>query len=182
MSLSLFVIISWIIYRILCYYLFRRIGNVFIRGMLTCIPCLLLIWISCQNLPKFYASSILIVAICWLTSIRLIHLTILSPKESLTFRYFLLKILWIYFPIISKESSINQWSFKYEIILINHWIYRWFMNCETYFNYERILMFYGCIMTISVILDAETILIRILTRDQYTLISFTNFPIFSLSL
>lgn len=188
MILSSCILIGWFGHIIICYYLIRPIHDSLFRTILTLTPCILLTCMTCQNLPRFHGCSILIVGICWLTSIRLVHLTIFSSKLPITFQSFLLKIVWIYFPILPKQSAKSQWPLIFHIILlvikllINHWIYRWSMNCETRVSFERILMFYVSMMTISYILDAEMVVVRILTRDEYTLESFTNFPIFSLSL
>ena len=43
-------------------------------------------------------------------------------------------------------------------------------------------MFYLSMTTLSYMYDTGMVLVRIVTRDKYTLESFTNFPIFSLSL
>ncbi|CAF1160621.1 unnamed protein product [Rotaria sp. Silwood1] len=82
--------------------------------MLTLLLCILLISITCQNHPRFNAFSILTVSICWLMSIRLMALT-LFPRE--TFQSFLLKILWIYFLILPKQTVKNSWPITYYIIL-----------------------------------------------------------------
>ncbi|CAF3185706.1 unnamed protein product [Rotaria sp. Silwood2] len=188
MVLSLFILIGWFVCIFICYYVIRPISSKLIRFVLTCFSCILLTYVTCQNLPRFDSISILIVAICWLMSIRLIALTSFSRTTLLTFKLFLLKILWIYFPILPKNKAKNQWPILFHIILIiiklliNHWIYRWFIKCELGISYERIFMLYLSIITISYVLDIEMILVRILTQDKYTLESFTNFPILSLSL
>ncbi|CAF4243259.1 unnamed protein product, partial [Rotaria sordida] len=111
-----------------------------------------------------------------------------SREKCLTFHLFLLKTLWILFPLLPSKSKRDEWTIKYYFLLIllkliiNHWMYRWTMNCETRISYERIFMFYITIMTISYVLDIQIVLVRILTRDKYTVESFTNFPWFSLSL
>ncbi|CAF4167135.1 unnamed protein product [Rotaria sp. Silwood2] len=188
MSSSLFFLIGWFECILICYYVIRPISNRFIRFVLTFVSCAFLSYITCQNLPQFHAATILTVAVCWLMSMRLIAMTLFSRKTSLTFRSFLLKILWIYFPLVPKEKATNQWPIIFSIVLIvvkllvNHWIYRWSIVCELGVNYARIFMFYLSIMTISYIFDTEMIVVRIFTRDKYTLESVTNFPIFSLSL
>ncbi|CAF4941240.1 unnamed protein product [Rotaria sp. Silwood1] len=188
MVLSLFVLIGWFVCIFICYYVIRPISNKLIRFFLIFFLCILLTYITCKNLPRFYVSSLIIVALCWLMSIRLISLILFSKTTLLTYQTFLLKILWIYLPILPKNKVKNQWSIIYHIILIiiklliNHWIYRWFIKCGMEVSYERTFLFYLFIMTISYIFDIEMIIIRILTRDKYTLESFTNFPILSLSL
>jgi hypothetical protein len=188
MILSLITFVGWFGCMIICYYVIRPNPNKLVRIVLTLFLCTPLSYITCQNLPQFKAFSILTVAACWLTSIRLIHLTVFAEKTLLSFQSFLLKIVWIVFPFLRKTSSENQWPLIFQLLLIviklliNHWIYRWSMNCDTRVSCARILMFYVSIVTVSYLMDAGTVLVRILTRDKFTLESFTNFPIFSLSL
>lgn len=189
MTLSLFIIlVGWFGHIIACYYLIRPIHYRLLRIILTLVPCILLTYISCENLLQYDALSIIIIALCWMTSIRLIDLTIFSIDKCLTFRSFLFKTLWIFFPLLPSKSQKNEWSIKFYVILIviklliNHWIYRWSMNCETRVGYGRILLSYTSMMTISYVLDVQKVLVRIITGDKYTLESFTNFPFLSLSL
>jgi hypothetical protein len=188
MALSLFIILGWFGHIIVCYYLIRPIHYRLVRIILTLVPCILLTYISCENLLQYDAFSIIIIALCWITSIRLIDLTIFSIDKCLTFRSFLFKTLWSFFPLLPSKSQINECSITFYLILIvikfliNHWIYRWSMNCETRISYGRILLFYVSMITISFVLDIEKVLVRILTGDKYTLESFTNFPLFSLSI
>ncbi|CAF1462679.1 unnamed protein product [Adineta steineri] len=188
MALSLPILIGWLVYIIIAYYCIYSISNILTRIILILILCLSLTYLTCHNLPVFHLSSLFIVAICWLTSIRLFHLIIFSKNNSLTFKSYLLKLLWIYFPIQTSTSVKNQWSIISSIILIiikllmSHWVHRWLINCDRGISFERIVMFYMSIMTTSYAVDIQVILIRILTRDKYTMESFTNFPIFSLSI
>jgi hypothetical protein len=115
-------------------------------------------------------------------------MTIFSNQTSLTFQSFLFKILWTFFPILPKELGTNQWPIIFHLILIviklliNHWVYQWSIRCETHVSCEWIIMFFVSMMTISYMLDTQMVLVRILTRNKYTLESYTNSPIFSLSL
>jgi hypothetical protein len=188
MALSVVVLMGWFGHILICYYLIRPIHHTLTRIILIFLPCLLLCYKSCLNLPQFDRYSIITVAFCWLTSIRLIGLIGVSRNKLLTFQSYLLKIVWIYFPVLPSKSEKNQWSIKFYLILIvvkflfNHWIYRWCLICQLRVNYEKIFLFYISITTISFMYDLEIVLVRILTRGQYTLESFTNFPLFSLSL
>ncbi|CAF3260842.1 unnamed protein product [Rotaria sp. Silwood2] len=188
MVLSPFVLIGWFGHIIICYYLIRPICNTLVRTILTIVPCILFTYITCQNFPPYDSSSLIILVLCWMISIRLIHLTIFSIDKLLTFRSFLFKILWILLPILPLKLKRNEWPIKYYLILIpvklliNNWSYHWSISCETRVSYTRIFLFYLSLITISYVLDSLTILVRIFTRDKYTVESFTNFPLFSLSL
>ncbi|CAF2745329.1 unnamed protein product [Rotaria sp. Silwood2] len=188
MALSLFILISWFVCILTCYYVIRPISIKLVRFILTSFLCILLSYITCQNLPQFDSLGTLTIVICWLMSIRLISLTSFSTKTLLTFPSFLLKTLWMCFPILPRKTAQNQWPIIFSIILImiklviNHWIYRWFMKCEMGVSHQRVFMFYLALITISYVVEIEMIFVRILTLDKYTFESFTNFPIFSSSL
>ena len=186
---SLLLLISWLVHIFQCYYLIGTINNKICRGLMTIIPCMYLSYKSCFNLRPSEISSIVIVASCWFISIRLFGLIIFSKNKSIKLKEYLFKIFWIYFPIISmKESGKNEWSIQsYAILFIvkylfNHFIYNSFSRCELENTYGKIVLFYMSIMTISFMYDLEIILVRLITKDRYTLQSFTNFPLFSLSL
>ncbi|CAF3458548.1 unnamed protein product [Rotaria socialis] len=121
-------------------------------------------------------------------SMHLIALTTFSRKPLLTFQSFSLKIIWIFFPILPKKPAENRDSLIYCIMLmfikifINHWIYRWSIQCDMGLTLSKIFMLYLSIMTISYIFDAQMIIVRIATQDKYTLESYTDSPILSLSL
>ena len=188
MPLTVVTLGSWFGHIIICYYLIRSIPNTLIRVIFTLLPCVILSYKSCLDLLQYDAYSLIIVASCWLTSIRLIDMIILTRENVLTFQQFLLKIVWIYFPILPLKSKRNEWPLKFYFLLIvfkllvNHWLYRWSLTCQPKINYEKIFLFYMSMITISYMYDMVIVFIRILTRDQYTFESFTNFPIFSLSL
>lgn len=188
MALSTSLLLSWIAYTTISYYVIRPIPYGFLRFLFTLIPCALLTWITCQDLPKFHASSAIILAISWLVSIRSIQLTVCTTNLPLTFQSYLAKILWTFLPIRSQQSLRYQWPISTQLIIIvlkffvNHWTYRWSISCETRVSFARILLFYSSMMTISYFLDAEAVFIRLLTWNKYTLESFTNLPILSTSL
>lgn len=188
MFLSLSIVIGWFSLIIAVYYIIRPIRHKWIRIILILIFCICLTNVSCRNLPLYDAFSILTIAVCWLTSIRLVHLGGLTVKSSLSIESYLFEILWIYFPIIPKRSSKSQWSIGYDLLilvikmLINHSIYRWLVKCGTRVSGEMIFLFFISMITISYVLDAEMIFIRLISRDRYTLESFTHFPLLSLSL
>ncbi len=108
MSLSFSILTGWFAFIITCYYMICPLPIRSIRITLTFSLCILLSYISCQNLVPFTASSILTVSGCWLISIRLVHLTVFSQDPLLTFPSFLFKTLWIFFPILPKHLAKNQ--------------------------------------------------------------------------
>ena len=93
MALSLFILTGWLACIITCYFVIRPIPNRSVRFVLTFGLCILLTYISCQNLPQFDGVTVLKVTGCWLTSIRLIHMTVFPTQTLLTFQSFLFKIL-----------------------------------------------------------------------------------------
>ncbi|CAF4381406.1 unnamed protein product, partial [Rotaria sordida] len=101
-----------------CYYVIRPISIKLVRFILTSFLYILLSYITCQNLPRFDVSATLTVVMCWLMSIRLISLTSFSTKTLLTFQTFLLKTLWMCFPILLRKTAQNQWPIIFSIILI----------------------------------------------------------------
>jgi hypothetical protein len=184
----LLIMIGWLVHSVTCYYLIRTIRHTLIRTILTLAPCILLTHIGCHDLPKIHFLSILTVSLSWMMSIRLIHLTILSPNQFLALHSFVFKILWNLFPIVSSQSVENQWPIIADIIsvsvkiTVNHWLYEWLLTCEPSDSYARITMFYFALLTTSYMTEMQIALIRLITRDKYTLQSFSNFPLFSRSL
>ncbi|CAF4923651.1 unnamed protein product [Rotaria sp. Silwood1] len=131
----------------------------------------------------------LLVTFCWLASIRFNHLIVLSPNQCDTFHSFILKFLWMFFPIVPCTSyQQQQWSILYDFIsaiiklLINHWMYRWLLTCKGSDSYARLIMFYIFILTYTFLSDIQSGLVRIITRNKYMIISLTNFPLLSCSL
>ncbi|CAF0941630.1 unnamed protein product [Rotaria sordida] len=118
MVLSPFVLIGWFGHVIICYCLIRPICNTLVRTILTIIPCISFPYSTCQNFPQYDSLSLMILILCWMISIRLIHLTIFSIDKFLTFRSFLFKILWIFLPILPLKSKRDEWPIKYYLILI----------------------------------------------------------------
>ncbi|CAF1137424.1 unnamed protein product [Rotaria sordida] len=185
----LLILIGWIVQLFIGFYFIRFISNIIIRCILTCIPCILLTYIISNKLPPFQMPSMLLVTYCWLISIRYIHLIVLSPNQCLTFHSFILKFLWMFFPIISCTSyQQKQWLILYDFIsaaiklLINHWMYRWLLTCKGSDSYVRLIMFYTFILTYSFLSDIQSGLVRIFTRNKYMIKSLTDFPLLSCSL
>ncbi len=134
-------------------------------------------------------TSMLFVTYCWLATIRLIHLIILSPNQCSTFGSFILKILWMVYPIVPCTSyQQQQWPILYDFIsagvklIVNHWMYRWLLTCKGSDSYARLIMFYILVLSYTFISDAQSAIVRAVTRDKYMLKPLTNFPFLSSSL
>lgn len=188
MAWPLLIVISWFLCIFICYCIIRSISTKVVRAIISLSLCALVSHISCRNLLRYNTRTILAIAVCWLMSIRLIVLTVSARDTSITFQSFLSKIIWIFFPYLHKKTAEKQWPINYMIILIvtkilvNHLIYRWSISCETDVTYRRILIFYISLSTTSFILDIEMILVRILTRETYTVETYCDFPLLSVSL
>jgi hypothetical protein len=93
------------------------------------------------------------------------------------------------FPIVPCTSNHQQqWPIHYDFIsasvklLLNHWMYRWLLTCKGSDSYVRLIMFYIFVLAYTFISDAQSAIVRIVTRDKYMLKSLTNFPFLSQSL
>jgi hypothetical protein len=173
MLVLLTTILTWCAHSVSCYFIVRPIRSTRVRALLAFLPCAILTAISCHNLPVLWTRSMCIVAICWHVSIRLIHLTAFSDKNNhLTFRSFVFKILWIFLPLVPCSSTNMTWSIIYDLtfasakLIINHWVYRWFLRCEPKETNEQMLMFYVFIQTIPYLADFERVLIRVITANR----------------
>lgn len=104
----LLVGVGWFIHLLVCFYIIRPIRHIQIRMILVFIPCIILTDIGTRNLPTHHIYSVFIIAIYWMISIRMIHLTVLSPNKFLTLPSYILTCLWILFPIIPCQSTERQ--------------------------------------------------------------------------
>jgi len=180
--------VSWCVNILLSFYVIRRIPIRSIRLIITISSCSLLTLVTCQHLNEFSGLTILIIQACWLISIRLVDFVGFRIHSKLTLRTYLAKILWIIFPILKTNSARSQWSIVFDFlliimkILVNHWIYRWCLNCPSKVNGSTTFLVLMSMNTITYLMDIQMLVVRILTRNKYTIQSFTNFPILSLSL
>ncbi|CAF3592520.1 unnamed protein product [Rotaria sp. Silwood1] len=123
-----------------------------------------------------------------MVSIRLFHLVVLTPDTFPTFSSFTAKCLWILLPVIPCQSKEKQWPIIFYLIfgvvkfILNRWLHRWLLICESNDSYMRVFIYFLSILTFSYVVDIETVFVRIITRDKYTLQSLNNFPFFSQSL
>ncbi|CAF4106047.1 unnamed protein product [Rotaria sordida] len=93
-------------------------------------------------------------------TIRLFHLIVLSPKQALSFRSFVAIVK----------------------LILNNWIFQWFINCGPSDSYGKMAMFYVFLCTGTYVVDAQIALVRLVTRNKYTLESFNDVPFLSRSI
>ncbi|CAF3608706.1 unnamed protein product [Rotaria socialis] len=188
MSSQIAVPISWFIHFITCHYIIRRVPSDMVRMVLTLLPCVLLTYISCNNLPQYQMSSLITTSVCWMVSIRIIQSIVFSPNEACPLYSFILKPFWTIFPVIPSAKMEKQWPIVFDFIsglmklIINQWIFRWLIRCEPRDNYSTTIMLSIMILTSSHISDIQIGFVRLITRDKYTLFSISNYPLFSKSL
>jgi hypothetical protein len=174
-----------VLHIIICFYLIRPLRTFLHRAILTIIPCLILIFIGSHNLPYYHMTSVLTVVLYWLISIRLIHLIVFSPDGINSFRLYVWKLLWFFFPVVpcQSEYSISFYLISAAVkLLLNHWIYEWLRVCEPNDSYGRTVMFYTNVCTGTFVNDLQIALVRLITRDKYSLLDFNNYPFLSKSL
>ncbi|CAF1427070.1 unnamed protein product [Adineta ricciae] len=178
---------GWLLHFVLSFYLIRHINHLLLRGVLTLIPCIILTDIGARNLPPHDIQSVFGIACYWMMCLRLLHLVVLSVDQSQTFLSFLCKCLWIYFPVKPCSVEEKQWSVMFHLLsavikfLLNRLIHKWLLICEANDSYIRVMVYFISILTFSYVIDLETVLVRIITRDQYTMQSLNNIPFLSQS-
>ena len=182
---STLIPLGWLLHIITCFYLIRPLQKFLYRTLLTIIPCLILIFIGCHDLPYLDMSSVVTISLYWMITIRLIHLIIFSPNETDSFRSYGWKFLWFFIPIVPCQSK-NPISF-YLIsasikIFLNHWIYQWMRFCPPNDSYGRIGMFYINICTGTFLNDIQIVVIRLITRNKYSVLEFNDYPFLSKSI
>ncbi len=176
---------SWLLHIIICFYLIRPLRILLHRALLTIIPCLILIFLGCYNLPYLHMSTIIAISLYWMITIRLIHLIVFSPNDIHSFRLYAWKFLWFFMPIIPCQSPkpISFYLISAAMkLLLNHWIYQWLRICEPNDSYGRIAMFYVNVCTGSFLNDIQIVVVRLVTRNKYSLLEFNNYPFLSKSI
>ncbi|CAF2884456.1 unnamed protein product [Rotaria sp. Silwood2] len=183
--LSKIVPIGWLAHIGACFYLVRPLRTFSYRTFLTIIPCGILTFVGCSNLPLLHMSSMMIIVFYWIMTIRLFHLIVLSSEQTLSLRSFIGKIFWFFIPVIECQSN---YPVMFDILLaivklmLNNWIFQWFINCGPSDSYAKMAMFYVFLCTGTYVVDAQIALVRLITRNKYTLESFNNVPILSRSI
>ncbi|CAF1412834.1 unnamed protein product [Adineta steineri] len=185
LTFSKLVPIGWIAHLGACFYSVRPLRSLSYRALLTIVPCAALLFAGSQNLPHFHMSSVMTVSLYWMISIRLVDLIVFSPEKPLSLLSYIGKFLWFLFPIV-------KCNYNYPIIfdvisagiklLLAHWVYRWFLICEPSDSYAQMGMFYLFICTGTYVTDLQIALVRLITRDKYTILSFNDFPFKSRSI
>ncbi|UJR11282.1 hypothetical protein I4U23_015464 [Adineta vaga] len=142
---------------------------------------------SVRTLPLHDINSVFAIATYWMISIRIIHFTVLSVDKSHTLLSFVKKCLWILFPVVRYPSKEGEWPVLYYLIsgvakfVLNRWIHKWLLMCEANDSYIRVMVYFLSILSFSYVIDFETFVIRIVTRDKYTMQPLNNFPFLSQS-
>ncbi|CAF0737611.1 unnamed protein product [Adineta ricciae] len=176
---------GWAVHLILCYYVIRPLRYGSHRALFTMIPCSILLFAGCQNLPHVQMSSVMTVSLYWMISIRLFHLIVLSPNESCSFPAYICKFLWFLLPVTRCQSKtplsfyLASASIK---LLINQWIFQWLRVCPPNDSYGRLAMFYISICSGTFFYDLQAVVVRLVTRHQYTVLDFNDYPFLSKSL
>ena len=127
---SVILIGGWISQLFIAFYFIRSIPNPIIRCILTLLPCILLTYLVGYDFPALHMPSVGLVLFCWLVSIRLFHLIVISPNQCPTFLSFMLKFLHIFFPIVPcTEYEHQQWPILYTFtivllkMIVSHWMH-----------------------------------------------------------
>ena len=189
MLFPILLCLGWIVQHLASFYVVRLIPNTRHRCLLTLVPCTVLTYLVGRDLPALHMTSMLFVTFCWLASIRFVHLAVLSPNQCSTFRSFTTKLLWMFFPVVPCTADYRQkWPVYYDFlsaavkVTLNHWMYRWLLTCTASESYARIIMYATLALTYSFLSDAQSGIVRLVTRDAYMLQPITDFPLVSTSL
>lgn len=182
---STFINCAFIAHIILSFYLIRPLTSVLHRTLLTIVPCLILTFVGSYGLPILHMTSVIMISLYWILSIRLIHLIVLAPNETNSIQSYAWKFLWFFLPIIpcQNQEPIYFYPISAAIkLLLNHWIYQWMSSCEPNDSYGRIAMFYVNICTGTYINDIQIFIVRLITLNKYSLLEFNNYPFLSKSI
>ena len=188
MSLQQLVPVGWLVHIVVCHFILRYIRNNWIRATLTLVPCIVFTYAGCRDLPRLSMGSVALISIYWIMSLRIVQMIVFYPNEIPKFHWFVLKLFWTLLPIIPNNSKEKQWPIICDLIsgvvklILNHWIIRWLSNCGPSENYARSMIACFLILTGSHISDIMIAFVRLITREKYTVLSISNFPLFSKSL
>ena len=181
---STLIPLGLLIHIIVCFYLIRPLRTFSHRALLTIIPCLILIYFGCQDLPHYHMTSVVAVSLYWMISIRLVHLIVFSPDEIHSIRLYAWKLIWFFIPIVPCQSK-NSISFYLILagikILLNHWIYQWMRICAPNDSYGRVGMFFINVCTGTFLNDIQIAVVRLITRNKYSVLEFNDYPFLSKS-
>lgn len=172
MSLQQLVSICWLAHILVCHFLLRHNRNNSIRAILTLVPCIVLTYAGCRDLPPLSMSSIIVVSIYWMMTIRITQMIVFSSHEVQTFYSFILKLFWNLFPVIPNDFTEKQLPIIFDLVsgiiklILNHWIFRWLVNCKASENHARSIMVAFLILTGSHMSDIQIAFVRLVTRDK----------------
>ena len=188
MSPDQLVAIGWLAHIVVCHFVLRHIRNNAIRASLTILPCVALTYVGSRDLPQFNMNATLIISLYWIMSMRLVQMIVVYPHEQRPFHSFLGNLFWSLFPLIPSDSREKQWPIMFDVVsamtklIINQWLYRWIITCEPSESRTRSIMVAFMILTMSHISDLQIAFVRLVTRDKYTILSMSYYPLFSKSL
>ena len=179
------IVLGWIVHLVVCFYLIRTLNSVLIRAALTVVPCLVFILVGCYNLPLYHMTSVMSISLSWMLMIRMIQLIVLEPKTTESFGKYLLKFLWLMLPILPSKSNVSplfSLGLAAAKLFGTHWITQWLLNCPASDHYGHIAIFFAFICAGTFINDLQIALVRLLTRQKYTVLEFNHYPFFATSL
>lgn len=179
--------ITWIVHLFTSYYFIQRIRNREVRLAISILTCMLLTRMSCSGLPKYEASSLITVSLCWMMSLRIIQLVVFPAENNCSFWQFVLKPFWTIVPLVPRTANDKQEPillyFLWGIVKLvgNHWIVRWLITCQPVDSYLRIIMICFMVLTSSYIQDIQNGIVRLITRDKYGIQTINQYPLLSTS-
>ena len=170
---------------VVCFYVVRTIQSIFVRAIVTLVPCLILTYLGCSHLPYFEIGSIMIICLYWFFMIRMIHMIVLVPDEQTSFFRYLWKFAWVLMPIVPCQTTqpiVYDLAVGFSKFFITLWINRWLLICEPSDSYIRIVMFFVSVCAATFINEIQIVAVRIITRNKYTILDFNNYPFLSQTL
>lgn len=174
--------LAFLVHILACFFFIRPVRNISTRSCLTLIPCLVLTFIGCSSLPYLEMGSVIRISLCWMINIRLFHLIVMLPNETMTLSSYAWKFVWLMLPIIpSKSERPIPYDFGVAAIkfFVSHWISRWLLTCSGSDSYLRIIMFFVSVCAGTFFTEFQMGIVRLLTRNKYTVLEFTHYPFFS---
>lgn len=178
------ILVGWFVHLLVCFYLIRTLNSLIFRAFLTVVPCLVFIIVGCHNLPLNHMSSIMSISLSWMLMIRLIQLIVFEPNSTDSFRNYILKFLWLMMPIVPAKSNVSPLFYLGLAViklLVTHFVARWLLRCPGSDHYGHIAVFFTFICAGTFINEIQIALVRLLTRQKYTVLDFNDYPFLSTS-
>lgn len=177
--------LAWLAHLAACFYVVRPLRSSLHRALLAMVPCVILLAVGCHRLPAMQMTSVMVVSLQWMAAIRLFHLAVLAPSDTQSFNGYVRKFLWCLFPVVPCQSHTPVYVALLTAackLLVNQWAYRWLRMCEPNDSYGRLAIFYAFICSGTLMFDLQAIVVRLVTRNKYSVIEFNNSPFLSKSL